>query len=99
MTSGLTQSVGMGAAVLTTARPTDASTRLTGSIEKSSKIRKHLQDIADAASFSFALVERENASSASVKRVESTYSPKKGRPQKYYPDERDDQQPKLDIFA
>lgn len=99
MTSGITQSVGMGAAVHATARPTDASTRLAGSIEKSSKIRKHLQDVADAASFSFALVEREKASSASTKRVESAYSPKKGRPKSLYEEEQETYERELDIFA
>lgn len=79
MASGITQSVGMGAAAHTTARPTDASTRLAGAIEKASQIRKHLQDAADAASFSFALMEREKASNSSLKRVEGTYSPRKSR--------------------
>lgn len=84
MASGITQSVGMGAAAHATARPTDASTRLAGAIEKASQIRKHLQDAADAASFSFALIEREKASNSSLKRVEGTYSPRgtKGKPEK-----------------
>jgi hypothetical protein len=99
MTSGITQSVGMGAAVHATARPADASTRLAGSIEKSSKIRKHLQDVADAASFSFALVEREKASSSSSKRVESAYAPKKSRPKSHYESEEETYKHELDVFA
>ncbi len=99
MTSGITQSVSMGAAVHATARPTDASTRLAGSIEKSSKIRKHLQDIADAASFSFAVIERDKASSASSKRVESAYSPKKGRLKSLDDAEQEEYQSLLDVFA
>lgn len=99
MTSGITQSVGMGAAVHATARPTDASTRLAGSIEKSSKIRKHLQDVADAASFSFALVERENASSSVSNRVESAYSPRMSKKRRYYNQEEPPKEQLLDLFA
>jgi len=103
MASGITQSVGMGAAAHTTARPTDASTRLAGAIEKASQIRKHLQDAADAASFSFALMEREKASNSSLKRVEGTYSPKgtKGKPEKNEAqnseDEPESSMPSLDL--
>lgn len=99
MTSGITQSVGMGAAVHATARPTDASTRLAGSIEKSAKIRKHLQDVADAASFSFALVERENASSSVSHRAESAYSPRMSKKRGYYGQEETPKEKMLDLFA